>query len=810
MGRASRTKRDRNGHRQARKAQPLKIDDVLQFGPLIVKRSGRHTEITSNWTPTEHDRFKRRVAADRPDLKTAAEAAAHRAAALLREFDPISLIGHVFAENAVTDAETYQETTYKGSEAFIEYAQSLALAIRDPGTRPAPPEAMQEFTAKLVDIFENTRSYYAFEWTEGKRDAVEYEVRYLSILRFLQLRGSSIHEHHRDLLLGLFSEHDDFLRRIIGMATSEIVAAADQIEEQVTNAIRSQVAGWFIGRKLHEDFRQFVSARDPHSGVDLDTLLREFDVQVEPEQKARMRLMFENPFRITPDDRLPVSLLDRLSAAYGENAAFLENTYAPASPLGDSIIYTRPLIKNNEEWFCPNPVLLARKLDRILESWIAEDGNYFRDRFARKRGEFLERRTADLFRALLPGAIVLRNLYYEHREGESSQRFETDAIVVWDRFLFIVESKAGALDIPARRGALQGLKESLKEIVGRGAEQALRTRSFIESADEVSFEDSNREIVLRVKRDDFDRIFLVNVTLESLGFLGSQLPLLKELGVLKTQDWPWSVYLNDLRVISEILETGSDFVAMLKARLRANDIRQFFTADELDIMMMYLREGVDLTEVNLENHDFFLPHGYTDDLDRYYAYLSGSVSTGPKPKSKMPALVRQMAAEIEHMAKPGFSKVSLLLLETDASSMRRISTTLELEVAAVRKSGRNRELVIRSKDRKTTVAFVAANDWSPASIAEAHAEMEPRAYDARTNRWVTIFLTVRSDSLSVHDYVDYTKPWKHDANMERKVASLKTSFIRSYVDGGRRLPARNALCPCKSGRKFKNCCSLLL
>jgi hypothetical protein len=67
--------------------------------------------------------------------------------------------------------------------------------------------------------------------------------------------------------------------------------------------------------------------------------------------------------------------------------------------------------------------------------------------------------------------------------------------------------------------------------------------------------------VLTLSRSDYDDVFVVNVTLESLGFLSAGIHLLKEMGLLAGAPWPWSVFVNNLRVMAEIFETGSDFIA---------------------------------------------------------------------------------------------------------------------------------------------------------------------------------------------------------------------------------------------------------
>jgi hypothetical protein len=51
--------------------------------------------MTTRWRAGKDAEFKARALAERPNLKAAAETAAHRAVELLRRFNPVQLIGHM-------------------------------------------------------------------------------------------------------------------------------------------------------------------------------------------------------------------------------------------------------------------------------------------------------------------------------------------------------------------------------------------------------------------------------------------------------------------------------------------------------------------------------------------------------------------------------------------------------------------------------------------------------------------------------------------------------------------------------------------
>ncbi|HEX6095933.1 MAG TPA: SEC-C metal-binding domain-containing protein [Thermoanaerobaculia bacterium] len=781
----------------------MKVDEAFSAGPFTVRRAGRYTEIVSNWPAGEHEKMLERARVERPKLQTAIDGDIKRLAQLLGTHDPIPLIGALYLQNGIFDAEEYSEPSHEGVEAYVEYVHSLALAVPEMGTAPPDREQVQEAGSLVKRIFENYEWYLHLEFTDKKRKEWEYQIRFMLLLRFLKLRGSSYEQHQRELITDLFSEHDEFLARRVGTTTAQIVAAADEVERQFINAMNAQFEGMVKAKELH---RRFFSQPDI-TDANFIPRSREFGEQIDPvDWEIMQRAFTTDPTKIQPNDKLPTSLVDRLSASEGENRAFLEDEKSKGWPVADSVIYRKPLVRRGDQYYCPNPVLLFRKLDRIIESWIREEPAYYGDKFAKKRGMLVERKAADYISKLLPGGRFHSNLYYSTAGADGKvERFETDGIITWDRALLIVESKAAGIDVPARRGALSGLREALKEIVRAAFEQGIRTRRYIESAPSVTFEDEHGAPVLTVSRDDYDDVFIVNVTLESLGFFSAGIHLLKEMGLLAGSPWPWSVFVNDLRVISEILETGSDFIAYLRSRVHVPDLPQFFVGDELDFLMAYLKDGARLADVNLDAVGMFNLHGYTVALDRYYSFQNGSVESGEKPQSETPAPLQALVELIERHGRPGFLRVTLALLQLDRATMRWMARETEVALTNVRSEGRRDQLVLRSPDRKTVVVTYFARSWSNADIEEKLAEMNLRKYNARSDRWITIFLTIGSTDVTLYDYVDHNEPWQRDEALDSTITERKRRALRSYLRDHPR-PERNAACACESGRKFKDCC----
>ena len=124
------------------------------------------------------------------------------------------------------------------------------------------------------------------------------------------------------------------------------------------------------------------------------------------------------------------------------------------------------------------------------------------------------------------------------------------------------------------------------------------------------FEYENGEEALVIKnKEDFADFWMINVSAENLGHLAAHLNSLRALNLMQVSEWPWSVFVNDLRVISELIEFPSEFFHYLQKRIRLNEFPQFSSSDELEIFMFYLHRGLHFDEEKLSKLEMFLADG---------------------------------------------------------------------------------------------------------------------------------------------------------------------------------------------------------
>jgi hypothetical protein len=150
--------------------------------------------------------------------------------------------------------------------------------------------------------------------------------------------------------------------------------------------------------------------------------------------------------------------------------------------------------------------------------------------------------------------------------------------------------------------------------------------------------------MLRVPAGMIDGVFIVNPTLHELAGHAPQLPRLRSLGLFPAGEFPWSVFINDLRVISETAGNAAIFLHYLVWRARIPLGERITVNDELDLWGSYLlceRFGT------LAGDGHQIVGNSSTDFDAYYA---GVVGEGPKRPMPRKFLTDPLTGFIDELA----------------------------------------------------------------------------------------------------------------------------------------------------------------
>ena len=461
-------------------------------------------------------------------------------------------------------------------------------------------------------------------------------------------------------------------------------------------------------------------------------------------------------------------------------------------PMNETFIYDKPFIKIDNEYYCFNPALIIYNLHLILEKIILDiiPPKKYQKNYYKKKGEYLEDKSLELFRKILPNCEVYKSLKY----GKDD---EVDGIVVFDNNLFIIEAKSGKFSKGAAKGNVEKIKSDTKKLVEDAYNQAVRAKQYILSSDIVEFRDKNKRTVLTLKKEKINNIYLINVTLEPLNHITTNLSSLKEFGFIQGNEWIWSVYLNDLRIITEILDSPSEFLLYLERRIKFNNYPQIRMLEEIDVFGYFLNEGLYFDDIKFPENGFILniDSSFSKDIDLYYLWKEGILDKEVKKPSlfnKCKDNIKFLVRKIEQTNKENFTQLTTLLLNYNCHTQSFIKN----EIDNILKSKRS-DFHFYNEEKNIGVVFVSKKIYEYNRVKQ---QCELYAYERKINNWFVVIIG--------NDFIDFEKFYfdnKPNKIIEEKLKILKEYRLKHTLQVKRKI-GRNEPCPCGSGKKYKKCC----
>ena len=426
----------------------------------------------------------------------------------------------------------------------------------------------------------------------------EADVRFQLISSDVGRRGDAYQCHIDQTCSGLFTVHDDVIHSSTGFTHKQF--------QEFTNAVGRDIIG-----RVKKNIEAYIGKKD------IGKLLACMDL-----------------FEVKPSNELEIRILEQLSCQVGNNNSFLKPKKKAKWPMNDSIYDRRPILKFNDSYYLFEPSMPIWNQRFILESILKENNlDYYNEEFYKKRDTYVEQESVSILEGMLQGSKSYSKLYYKLTKN-GADRFEIDGIVLLDDCI-LVEAKAGALPPSAKRGSVLAFRGKMKEVLRKAHKQTLRTIKYIQSSQKAVFENERGEVVLTIKGSEYNRVFPVIVSLDALYWVGCNLQLAYDLGLLVSKEWPWVVALDDLRVSSEIMDDSSIFINYLERRIAIND-QPIWAADELDIMMHYLENRLSFSSEQFKDNVLIILPPLTEQLDAYYLAKSNGKPLVPKPEMVIP------------------------------------------------------------------------------------------------------------------------------------------------------------------------------
>jgi hypothetical protein len=659
------------------------LDDLLQLGPLTIFRKGRVVGIHSDWDPEEHKEFMEKLKSERPKLKQKINDSIKEVIQIIADHDPVELLAAVSFRCILSNSNM--------REAVPEYLLNLIIALKWSGNDQKPSEEIIEKCVSLIcGMLKDVIWFYGSERADKTKRDLEHELRFLIMSNSLIVRSDEYLIHTRQTAFELFCEHNDFLKTKFGFTVQGLLEFASQAANEIEERINERVKP--LCEKLDSEYKFFEqwaidNASECQSADDVVNKFQEENTQRIESMKKEFanilnRINSKNLFRISPKDEKETKIIDTLSVAPGENTDFLNLKNYEGWPLNPTKIQFKQILKCDDGYFILHPPIFLRNIIDALTHLIEEkDRNYYRSRFLKSRDKYTEVKTMEFLSSILNNCSKYDNLRYP--SPDNSETYELDGLLFYGEALFLVEAKAGKWRASALRGSVLAMKSTLEQTVDEAFRQARRALEYLRKNEIATFYDDQQNEILRIRSQNFRYFFIITSNFEPLGVFGAHLQYVKDLGLIAGEDFSWAVYLNDLRVISEQIPSPSLFVHYLTRRKDINKLPQFFSVDELDMFVLYAKEGLYYEERELGEVSQLAINDYTADLDEIY----------DEGKAKqimfndLPEHFLKLITRLETMKPPSFVTACLNLLDCNGETRHIIDSQIDRCEADFKKDG---------------------------------------------------------------------------------------------------------------------------
>jgi hypothetical protein len=250
-----------------------------------------------------------------------------------------------------------------------------------------------------------------------------------------------------------------------------------------------------------------------------------------------------------------------------------------------------------------------------------------RQRYFTRRDSALERQVSGCLRRMFPNAE-----HYSACYEQPDSHFEHDHVIIWQRAMFVVESKASPPPEPFRdpNKAFERIRRAFKSETGIQAafNQANRLRKAILRGESIQLYNQSGELLREVTSAEIDAVYCICVTATSHGPVAVDLSMLLE---KETDDhYPWAVNVNDL---------DNTVCAFVRKQWGPEKFREFLdqrqrlqgkamTDDELEIVGAFVLYGTLEPWLSRPADKIFFQNGFSRLFDEIYEEQRG----GPAPE----------------------------------------------------------------------------------------------------------------------------------------------------------------------------------
>ena len=369
-------------------------------------------------------------------------------------------------------------------------------------------------------------------------------------------------------------------------------------------------------------------------------------------------------------------------------------------------VWLRPVISlGGSQFMIPLTQAIFSHLYLIVKD-LAEQGRMLHQ-LDRRRSEYLEKEIANVLTAAIPMARIAQNKKWSWQNSV----FETDCLLVLDRVILVVEAKSSRLTPDALRAAPGSLKNLIEKIVFNPSMQSERLLAVIENAKQGDKKAATVCDDLQIDPSEVDAAIRLSITLDDISVLYTAEQLLKDAKWMPSDhQLPVTMTIHDFKHVVHVLANPIFLFHYLNERYYVQKRWQTLVADELDLLGVYLRTGMNIAEIPASRSDVLVLTGESNPIDRHYNARDAGFS-GKMPEPNLRPLFQEIIDKLSASRPPRWITIGRHILSSaDYHQQEMIEKKLNRLRKIVRRRWRSEghkcSLVITPPEmRKAAIAF---------------------------------------------------------------------------------------------------------
>lgn len=470
-------------------------------------------------------------------------------------------------------------------------------------------------------------------------------------------------------------------------------------------------------------------------------------------------------------------------------------------------------IKNKTLYVLPNNKVILIHISNALDTlWYRfdeiakQDQQFYDKRYQKIKTKWLDEKTKTSLGKIFPSSSIYHSLSYPDPNNKLTGTTEIDFIIYFGDFLILIENKAKQFRIESQLGKLSHLRSDLKVNIEEAYEQANRALSYINQTDTPEFIEISSNKKLGINKNDLHRVYLLTVSFYNFVGLATRLSELENVGFFKDHEYPISICISDLELITEFCPGPDVFLHYIEKRVKTQKESVFIMADEIELFGAYLQtrlqpERIWKKEGERSPNRVWLSD-YQDDFDKWISFKRGSIKDPPKIELEVPEIIKEILNELRKNPYDNQAySIAFELLNLSDRSLDIIAKMIQKFKNLVLESGKINSLIHQDSD--IVISILKASNISIDLLSKKTTlRAIKEKYIRKCSKSIGIGM-LQEDVVRPYNHITFADfPWEYDEQLENNIKSENGLSLLTK----KQLPGRNDPCICGSGKKFKKCC----